>query len=158
MNVMEQYCQWASTCDQLLMVQNAFEITGYGVASRETSHLSSYNLTDMEDGVTSYTNLLIIGDGPAGLMAAAWASRYNASARVLDKKSARVSRGHADALQCRTMEILDSCGLADRCRKEGFHDIETCYWVRSEHSIANESVDFLLPKGFSWRLRHTQDS
>ena len=83
----------------------------------------------MEASKISYTDLLIIGAGPAGLMAAAWASRYNISARIIDKKGARVNRGHADGLQCRTMEILDSFGLADRIRREGFHDIEICSWV-----------------------------
>ena len=83
----------------------------------------------MEAGNIAYTDLLIVGAGPAGLMAAAWASRYNISARIIDKKDSRVSRGHADGLQCRTMEILDSFGLADHIRKEGFHDIEMCSWV-----------------------------
>ena len=83
----------------------------------------------METGNLAYTDLLIVGAGPAGLMAAAWASQYNISARIIDKKNARVSRGHADGLQCRTMEILDSFGLADQIRKEGFHDIEICSWV-----------------------------
>ena len=93
----------------------------------------------METGKVSHTDLLIVGAGPAGLMAAAWASRYKISARIIDKSSARVSRGHADGLQCRTMEILDSFGLAYRIRKEGFHDHEICFWVsvRDDYFVKN---------------------
>ena len=96
--------------------------------------MSTFTPASMEAGKTSYTDLLIVGAGPAGLMAAAWASRYKVSARIIDKNSARVNRGHADGLQCRTMEILDSFGLADRIRKEGFHDIEICSWVSPKYS------------------------
>ena len=62
---------------------------------------------EMEDDVISYTNLLIIEAGLAGRLVAAWASRYNMSARILDRKSARANKGHADGLQCRTMKTLD---------------------------------------------------
>ena len=108
----------------------------------------------MEAGKVSYTDLLIIGAGPAGLMAAAWASRYKISARIIDKSSARVSRGHADGLQCRTMEILDSFGLADRIRKEGFHDHEICSWVSLMGFRTIQKLT--LPKGFFRGLRHTK--
>ena len=79
----------------------------------------------------SYVDLLIIGAGPAGLMAAAWASRFGISARILDKKLDRVQTGHADGLTCRTMEVLDSFGLAETVAKESSHDIEMRSWVRA---------------------------
>lgn len=61
----------------------------------------------------SYTDLLIIGAGPAGLMAACWASQYAITTRLIDLKSERTAAGHADGINSRTMEILDSFGLAD---------------------------------------------
>ena len=75
-------------------------------------------------------DLLIIGAGPAGLVAAAWASRHRVSCRIIDKNASRISAGHADGLQPRTVEILDSFGIADRPLKEGYHVIEICSWVR----------------------------
>ena len=95
----------------------------------------------MDTGKNSYTDLLIVGAGPTGLMAATWASQYKILARIVDKNSGRVSRGYADGLQCRTMEILDSFGLADRIRKEGFHDIEICSWVGSKYSKADAGTN-----------------
>ncbi|KAL8905681.1 MAG: hypothetical protein Q9207_002495, partial [Kuettlingeria erythrocarpa] len=82
----------------------------------------------MEPLKESSVHLLIIGAGPAGLMAAAWATRYGISYRIIDKREARVQTGHADGLQPRTLEILDSFGIVDRPMKEGFHVMEICSW------------------------------
>ena len=79
----------------------------------------------------SDTDLLIIGAGPAGLITAAWASQYNISARIIDKRASRVPNGHADGIQPRTLEIFDSFGFVDQPLKEGYHEIEICSWVRS---------------------------
>jgi hypothetical protein len=49
------------------------------------------------------------------LMAANWMSK--------------IFNGQADGLQCRTLEILDSFGFADRVWKESNHMIEICLWV-----------------------------
>ena len=78
----------------------------------------------------SYIDLLIIGAGPAGLMAAAWASRQGISARIIDKKSSRIPNGHADGVQARTLEIFDSFDFVEGPLREGFHEIEICSWVR----------------------------
>lgn len=78
----------------------------------------------------SYTDLLIIGAGPAGLMAACWASQYgNMSARIIDEKCARTPTGHADGLHSRTLEIFESFGFVDPIRRQAVDDIEMCYWV-----------------------------
>jgi len=79
--------------------------------------------------MASSVDLLIIGAGPAGLMMALWASRYNINARVVDEKSSRVQKGQADGLHPRTLEILDSFGLAERFLKCSYHVHEICSWV-----------------------------
>lgn len=79
----------------------------------------------------SHTDLLIIGAGPAGLMAAAWASQYGVTTRFIDDKPGKVKTGHADGLTCRTLEILDSFGMADTVLKEASFDVEMRSWVSS---------------------------
>lgn len=83
----------------------------------------------MAPALSSEVDLLIIGAGPAGLMAAAWASQYPISTRIIDKKPARVSTGHADDLQPRSVEIFDSFGMVDPVWKSGCHISEICVWA-----------------------------
>lgn len=86
-------------------------------------------------GQESRCDLLIVGAGPAGMMAAAWASRYDMSTRIIDRNSQPTAKGQADGLQCRTFEILDSFGVAEYTWKHGFHDTEMCVWVESSFPL-----------------------
>ncbi|EXJ58879.1 hypothetical protein A1O7_06309 [Cladophialophora yegresii CBS 114405] len=81
----------------------------------------------MEPKVT-YSDLVIIGAGPAGLMAAAWASRMGLDARTLDDKLDRVQTGRADGLHVRTLEILDSFGMANAINEKAYQLREICSW------------------------------
>ncbi|KAE8366576.1 FAD binding domain-containing protein [Aspergillus caelatus] len=76
----------------------------------------------------SYTDLLIIGAGPAGLMAACWASQYAMTTRLIDQKSERTKAGHADGINSRTMEILDSFGVADIVMRQAVGNMDASYW------------------------------
>jgi phenol 2-monooxygenase len=73
-------------------------------------------------------DVLIIGAGPAGYMAATWLARTGVNARIIDKRSSRVFAGQADGLQCRTLEVMQSFGFCDRALKEGNHMLEICFW------------------------------
>lgn len=55
------------------------------------------------------------------LMAALWASRLGILTRIVDKRGTKVFNGQADGLQCRSLEIFDSFGIADRAWKESNH-------------------------------------
>ncbi|RAL10928.1 FAD binding domain protein [Aspergillus homomorphus CBS 101889] len=80
----------------------------------------------------SYTDLLIIGAGPAGLMAACWAAQFHMKTRIIDQKSGRTPTGHADGLQSRTLEILDSFGIVDPILRKGVPHTEMAYWALNE--------------------------
>ncbi|KAF2455021.1 phenol hydroxylase [Lineolata rhizophorae] len=62
----------------------------------------------------SECDVLIVGAGPAGLMLTAWMARLGVKARTVDKRGTKVFAGQADGLQCRSLEIFDSFGFADR--------------------------------------------
>lgn len=83
----------------------------------------------MAPDTTSHVDLLIVGAGPAGLMAACLAAQYNMFTRTVEQKAARTQTGHADGLQCRTLEILDSFGVVDSILRQGISGFDECYWV-----------------------------
>lgn len=86
-------------------------------------------MVQLED---SKCDLLITGAGPAGLMAATWATRCGIHAKIIDKRGTKIFNGQADGLQCRSLEIFDSFGFADRVWKESNHILEICLWNPDE--------------------------
>lgn len=63
-------------------------------------------------------------------MAAAWMAHCGVKARIVDKRNSKIFCGQADGLQCRSLEIFDSLGFADRVWKEANHMLEVsgaCY-------------------------------
>ncbi|GLA50759.1 hypothetical protein AnigIFM63604_007074 [Aspergillus niger] len=90
------------------------------------------------------TDLLIIGAGPAGLMAACWASQYtNMTTRIIDKHPSRTATGHADGIQSRTLEILESFGLVDPIVRKGVQHAEMCFWGYDKNAggITRQKMD-----------------
>lgn len=65
-------------------------------------------------------------------MAATWFARCGIKARIIDKRGNKIFNGQADGLQCRTLEIFDSFGFADRVWKESNHMLEICLWNPNE--------------------------
>ncbi|KAF8997916.1 FAD binding domain-containing protein [Cyathus striatus] len=63
-------------------------------------------------------DVLIIGAGPAGLMAANALASSGVNVRIVDQRPQKVAAGQADGIQPRTIEIFQSYGLADRLLKE----------------------------------------
>ena len=54
----------------------------------------------------SNVDVLVIGAGPAGLMAANALVKAGISARVIDKRPKKVAAGQADGIQPRTIEVF----------------------------------------------------
>ncbi|PYH48354.1 putative phenol 2-monooxygenase [Aspergillus saccharolyticus JOP 1030-1] len=86
----------------------------------------------MAESIESTTDVLIIGAGPSGLMAAYWMARYGVNARVIDKRGTKIFRGHADGLRSRTLELLDSMGVAQRVLQEGCEMFSMTNWAPDE--------------------------
>lgn len=87
----------------------------------------------------SFVDVLIVGAGPAGLMAAAWLSRCGIKTRIIDKRDNKIYRGQADGLMSRTFEIFDSFGFADRAWKESNHMLEMCMWSPNSDGVIQRS-------------------
>ena len=74
-------------------------------------------------------DVLIIGCGPAGLvLAAQMASFPEIRTVVIDRKEGPLEVGQADGVACRTVEMFEAFGLADRLVNEGYWVNEVCFW------------------------------
>ncbi|KAF9038555.1 FAD binding domain-containing protein [Panaeolus papilionaceus] len=67
----------------------------------------------------SWVDVLVIGAGPAGVMACNALARNGVNVRIIDQRPVKVPAGQADGIQPRTIEVFQSYGLADRLLKEG---------------------------------------
>lgn len=76
----------------------------------------------------SKVDVLIVGAGPAGHMAATWFARTGVKARIIDKRSEVQFVGQADGLQSRTLEVFQSFGFGDRAIKESNQMLEMAFW------------------------------
>lgn len=63
-------------------------------------------------------------------MAAAWMARTGIRTLVVEQKSRPTDVGHADGLESRTIEVLDSFGLGSKIWDESNHTIDICLWVK----------------------------
>lgn len=74
------------------------------------------------------TDVLIIGSGSAGLMAALWLTFYNIPFVLLERRPGPLDIGQADGVQVRTVEIYESFGLSSAVLDEAYHILEVAFW------------------------------
>lgn len=91
----------------------------------------------MEDDMQQFekgkaVDVIIVGAGPAGFMAAATLARYGVPFRLIDKRPQQVLRGQASGLQPRTAEIFHSLGLQHTLIQYGNAMTETSFWSGTE--------------------------
>jgi phenol 2-monooxygenase len=80
-------------------------------------------------GLPEDADVLIIGCGPAGLVLAAQMANFpDIRTVVIDRKDGPLEVGQADGVACRTVELLEAFGLADRLVNEGYWVNEVAFW------------------------------
>ncbi|GFF52711.1 phenol 2-monooxygenase [Aspergillus udagawae] len=101
-------------------------------------------------GDTVRTDVLIVGAGPSGLMAAAWMAQMGVNTIIIDQKSHQTRCGRADGLESRTLEILDSFGLADKVWAQANHTVEIALWgTTADGKLQRQSVTANSKPGWS---------
>ena len=74
-------------------------------------------------------DVLIVGCGPAGLvLAAQLAACSDIHTVVVDRRDGPLAVGQADGVACRTVEMFEALGLADRLVAEAYWVNEVCFW------------------------------
>jgi len=74
-------------------------------------------------------DVLIVGTGPAGLLLAAQLSQFpEIITRVVEKAPGPLQVGRADGVNCRTVEMFEAFGLAEKMTEEAYWVNETHFW------------------------------
>jgi phenol 2-monooxygenase (NADPH) len=80
-------------------------------------------------GLPEEVDVLIVGCGPAGLVLAAQMANFpDLRTAVIDRKDGPLEVGQADGVACRTVEMFEAFGLADRLVNEAYWVNEVCFW------------------------------
>ena len=86
--------------------------------------------------------VLIIGCGPAGLTLATQLSAFtDISVRIIERKPGPLEFGQADGIACRSVEMFEAFGFAERVIKEGYHVNEVSFWRPGSDGSSLERAD-----------------
>lgn len=85
------------------------------------------------------TDVVICGSGSAGVMAGLWLAKYGIPFRMLERRDGPLKTGQADGVQCRTVEIFESFGLADKLVRESYHAVEIGFYGSDEATALDGS-------------------
>lgn len=81
------------------------------------------------DGVPAEVDVLIVGCGPAGLTLAAQLAGFpDIRTCIVEQKDGPLQLGQADGIACRTMEMFEAFGFAEKVVKEACWINEVTFW------------------------------
>jgi len=105
-----------------------FYLNGYkpGDPSVEDPHPS---VAERTGGLPEAVDVVIVGCGPAGLVLAAQMSNFpDVTTLIVDRLDGPLEVGQADGVACRTVEMFEAFGLANRLVSEAYSVNEVCFW------------------------------
>ena len=74
-------------------------------------------------------DVLIVGSGPAGMIAAAQLAQFpNVVTRLVERRPGRLAIGQADGIQARSVETFQAFGFAERIIAEAYRITEMAFW------------------------------
>ena len=108
---------------------------------------------DRPDELPDEVDVLIVGSGPAGIVAAAQLAQFpNVVTRIVERRDSRLVLGQADGIQARSVETFQAFGFARRIIDEAYQITETNFWTPDPENpkhIVRSSVTDDDPAGIS---------
>ncbi|SDT12190.1 FAD-binding monooxygenase [Microlunatus soli] len=84
---------------------------------------------DRPDELPAEVDVLIVGSGPAGMIAAAQLAQFDdIVTRMVERRPGRLEIGQADGIQARSVETFQAFGFANRIIDEAYRITEMCFW------------------------------
>lgn len=83
-------------------------------------------------------DVLIVGTGPAGMLAAAQLSQFpGVTTRIVERRPGRLAIGQADGIQARSVETFQAFGFAERIIAEAYRITEMAFWKPDPQNPSN---------------------
>ncbi|MCZ9310051.1 FAD-dependent monooxygenase [Corynebacterium uberis] len=106
------------------------QIHQYGYISQNPKQqpaagIGTHRPTELPDEM----DVLIVGTGPAGMIAAAALSSFpNVHTRIIERRAHRLVAGQADGIQKRSVETFQAFEFANEIMEEAYHITEMVFW------------------------------
>jgi phenol 2-monooxygenase len=114
-----------------------FHLNGFRTGDPSISAPSDQALPRSET-LPKEVDVLIVGCGPAGLTLAAQLAAFpHIKTCIVEQKPGRLTLGQADGIACRTLEMFEAFGFAERVLKESYWVNETSFWKPDEKQREN---------------------
>ena len=106
-----------------------FHLNGFSPGDPDISDPAPASTPKTSDAMPAEVDVLIVGCGPAGLTLAAQLAAFpDITTRIVEQKAERLTVGQADGIACRTMEMFEAFGFAERVLRESYWVNETVFW------------------------------
>lgn len=105
-----------------------FHHHGYVSGDPHVRPAAGYGL-DRPAELPDEVDVLIVGSGPAGMIAAAQLAQFpEIRTHVVERRAGRLEMGQADGIQARSVETFQAFGFAERITAEAYRITEMAFW------------------------------
>ena len=105
-----------------------FYLNGYAPGDPDL-HAVRPGVPQRPSSIPDKVDVLIVGSGPAGsVLAAQLAAFPGIDTRLVERRGGPLQVGQADGIACRTVEMFQTFGLAEKLMREAYWVNETVFW------------------------------